>query len=93
MVTIENPPAHVCVNGRFEFRANFSDPDGDNLQVSWSATYGTISSGRERATFTAPGSAGTASVTVTVSDGKESRSATVSFPIRAEAWPPTPETC
>lgn len=94
-VMIENPPAHVCVNGQFVFRANFSDPETPtaNLQVSWSATGGTISSGRERATFTAQATAGTASVTVTVSDGVNARSATVSFPIRAEQWPPTPETC
>lgn len=95
-VVIENPPTHVCVNGQVVIRANFSDPETsrDNLQVTWSATGGTISSGRERATFTAQGTAGTATVTITVSDGTNTPvPVTISFPIRAEQWPPTPESC
>ena len=85
-VAIENPPAHVCVNGQFVFRANFSDPDGDNLQVSWTTSNGTVSSGRERVTYTAPGAQGTGSVTVTVSDGTNPPvSATASFRIPPES--------
>lgn len=93
IVEIENPPAHVCVNGQVEIRANYSDPDGDVLHVSWSTNYGTLSSGTTKVTYTAPGAPGTATVTVTVTDGEFTRSASTSFPVRAGQWPPTPETC
>jgi hypothetical protein len=72
---------HVFVNGQVQICANFSDPDGDVLQVSWSASRGTVSSGRECVTYTAPGTEGADTVTVTVSDGRESRSASTTFNI------------
>jgi hypothetical protein len=48
-----------------------SDPDGDALTYSWSATGGSISGNGSSVTWTAPDAVGTYSVTVTVSDGEE----------------------
>ena len=48
-----------------------ADPDNDPLTYTWSTNNGNVTSvGSQEANYTAPGSAGTAIVTVTVSDGK-----------------------
>ena len=80
-VQIVNGPAHVFTNGQVQICANFSDPDGDQLQVSWSASRGTVSNGRDCVTYTAPGTEGNDTVTVTVSDGLHSVQASVTFPV------------
>ncbi len=59
-----------------------SDPDGDPLSFSWSASGGSISGSGAQVTWTAPEVAGTYTVTVTVSDGKGgSDSASVSISV------------
>lgn len=85
-VQINNGPQHVFVNGQVQICATFSDPDNDGLQVTWTASRGTVSSGRECVRYTAPATEGSDTVTVTVSDGKESRSASVSFPIKKDEF-------
>jgi hypothetical protein len=89
-VTIVNCPQHVFVNGQGQIQAVASDPDGDHLSVAWQATYGTVSNdGSLSTTYTAPGSphadpdvnpgSDPEHVSVTVSDGKETASASCSF--------------
>jgi hypothetical protein len=47
-----------------------SDPNGDSLSYAWSANGGAITGTGSTATWTAPATEGTYSVTVTVSDGR-----------------------
>lgn len=47
-----------------------SDPDGDELSYSWSATRGGISGQGDTVTWTAPNTCGTYVITVTVADGR-----------------------
>ena len=47
-----------------------SDPDGDKLSYSWSATGGNISGGGAAVTWVAPNTYGTYTITVTVTDGR-----------------------
>lgn len=55
------------------FSVTASDPDGDTLAYQWSSTAGGFDGQKNAAstTWTAPSSAGTCTVTVTVSDGKD----------------------
>jgi len=46
-----------------------SDPDGDTLSYTWSATGGTISGSGSSVSWTAPNTAGTYTINVAVSDG------------------------
>lgn len=64
-----------------------SDPDGDTLTYSYSATNGTVSGTSATATFLAGTAAGTATVNVTVSDGKGG-TATSSVNVVIELLPP-----
>jgi hypothetical protein len=47
-----------------------SDPDGDTITYSWSATAGSISGTGSSVTWTAPDTTGNYSITVSVSDGE-----------------------
>ena len=47
-----------------------SDPDGDKLSYTWSASGGNISGEGSAATWVAPNAFGTYTITVTVSDGR-----------------------
>ncbi len=61
----------VASGGTVELRARASDPDGDKLSYTWSATGGSVSGTGETATFNAAGvKAGSYIVTVTVDDGR-----------------------
>ncbi len=61
----------VASGGSIELRARASDPDGDKLAYTWSATGGSVSGTGDTATFSAAGvSAGSYAVTVTVDDGR-----------------------
>jgi outer membrane protein OmpA-like peptidoglycan-associated protein len=77
------PPAVECLTttmdvasgGSIELRARATDPDGDNLTYSWSATGGSVSGSGETATFNAAGvRAGSYTVTATVDDGRGGKS-------------------
>lgn len=64
---------HLAYAGTAQLSVTATDPDGDQLTFSWSATLGTVSSSgptASTATFTAGSQWGQAQVTVTVSDGK-----------------------
>jgi outer membrane protein OmpA-like peptidoglycan-associated protein len=65
----------VASGGSVELRARASDPDGDKLTYSWSATGGAVSGTGETATFNAAGvRAGSYAVTVTADDGRGGKS-------------------
>jgi outer membrane protein OmpA-like peptidoglycan-associated protein len=74
-----DPPTLSCALARASIlqdetttmRANATDPDGDALTYSWSATGGKVTGDEDTATFDATGVApGKYTITATVSDGK-----------------------
>jgi len=70
--TISPESALVEPNGSVVFEAAATDPDGDKLEYEWDFSAGTpIGGNGERLVWTAPATAGTVSVGVTVSDGVE----------------------
>jgi len=61
----------VASGGSVELRAKASDPDGDKLTYSWTATGGSVKGSGDNATFSATGTkAGSYTVTVAVDDGR-----------------------
>jgi outer membrane protein OmpA-like peptidoglycan-associated protein len=61
----------VASGGSIELSAKASDPDGDKLTYSWTATGGSVSGSGDSASFNATGvTAGSYTVTVTVDDGR-----------------------
>jgi hypothetical protein len=62
-------PITVSTVGVSIITCTASDPDGDTLSYEWSATGGTISGSGSSVSWTAPNTAGTYTITVTVSDG------------------------
>jgi outer membrane protein OmpA-like peptidoglycan-associated protein len=61
----------VASGGSIELRAKASDPDGDKLSYSWTATGGSVSGTGVTATFNATDvKAGSYTVTVAVTDGR-----------------------
>jgi hypothetical protein len=80
--SITAEPQSVPPGGSSTITVVASDPDGDPLSYSWSASGGSISGSGAQVTWTAPGVAGTYTVTATVSDGKGgSDSASVSISV------------
>jgi len=73
----------VASGGSIELRAKATDPDGDKLNYSWTASGGAVNGSGETATFNATGvRAGSYTVTVRVDDGRggnASCSMTVNF--------------
>jgi hypothetical protein len=63
-------PTAVPAGGTSTITCTASDPDGDPLTYSWSATGGTISGSGSQVTWTAPQTIGTYTIICTVSDGK-----------------------
>ena len=63
-------PSSVAANGIATVSVVASDPDGDALTYSYSVSGGAIQGSGASASWTAPGQAGSCSVTVNVSDGK-----------------------
>lgn len=63
-------PGSVAANGIATVSVAATDPDGDALTYSYSVSGGAIQGVGASATWTAPGQAGSCSVTVNVSDGK-----------------------
>jgi uncharacterized protein (TIGR02145 family) len=66
-------PSTIKVNGETALNCVATDPDGDNLTISWSSLAGTFPSGNVGATVTwkAPANIGNYIIVATVSDGKE----------------------
>lgn len=63
--------------------ASATDPEGDELVITWQASTGSFSSGTatDTVTWTAPGTPGEATVTVTYSDGTNTSSASVTLTV------------
>ena len=71
--------------------AAFSDADGDDLTVSWSATEGTVTpvasdNTSATATFAAPSGSGTAVVTFSVTDGIATASQDIDIAFAFDPW-------
>jgi predicted secreted protein len=67
---LEAEPASVIPSGSCQIACNASDRDGDELSYNWSANGGKINGEGATITWTAPHSAGSYNVTVTVTDGR-----------------------
>ncbi len=64
----------VASGGSTSLRVRASDPDGDKVNITWSAPSGTVSGAGDTATYTATGvKAGSYVVTATADDGKGGR--------------------
>jgi len=70
--------ANLSYGGMTTVTVVASDPDGDALRYSWSASEGSVSGQGNRVTWSAPNKGGDYAITVLVSDGKsESRQSVV----------------
>ncbi len=69
IASLQPSAEQVVPLGSIDLACNASDPDGDDLSYIWSASGGVISGGGAIATWTAPASEGSYSVTVKVIDG------------------------
>jgi len=79
VAVVNNPPlitslsaslATVAPGGSSTITCVASDPDGDTLTYTWSASGGTISGTGSSVTWVAPGVEGTYNISVTVDDGR-----------------------
>jgi len=71
----------IDINQSISITCIATDPDGDTLTYTWAKNGGTISGSGSAVTWTAPATAGTYTITCTVSDGKggeDSESANIS---------------
>jgi hypothetical protein len=66
---LEAEPETVLPRGSCLIVCNATDPDGDELSYNWLASGGNITGTGESVNWTAPNSAGSYNVTVTVTDG------------------------
>ena len=84
-------PCEVMPGGEVRLTATASDPDGDSLAYAWSASEGSFSGATATARWTAPDRMGDVLIRVTVSDGSNSASDTVTVTVvSAEAVPTLP---
>ncbi|MDH4067633.1 MAG: PKD domain-containing protein [Dehalococcoidia bacterium] len=70
IASLEAGSETVSPLGSCQIACNASDPDGDGLGYNWSASGGEITGEGATVTWSAPDSAGSYNVTVTVSDGR-----------------------
>jgi hypothetical protein len=70
ITSLEAKPERVLPSGSCQIVCNASDPDGDGLGYNWSTSGGEIDGEGPTVTWTAPDSAGSYNVTVTVTDGR-----------------------
>ncbi len=70
ITSLSAEPPKVEVGGATTLTCTASDPDGDTLSFTWSASDGTISVGGEVTTWKAPDAEGDFVISVTVDDGK-----------------------
>jgi len=70
IANLEAEPERVFPSGSCQIVCNASDSDGDELSYNWSAGGGEINGEGATVTWTAPHSAGSYNVTVTVTDGR-----------------------
>jgi hypothetical protein len=89
-------PSGILYGGSTTLTCMATDPDGDVVRYSWSASEGSITGVGNRVTWIAPNKGGNYNITVVVSDGKggESRSdvmVTVSAAVRSTTLTPVAE--
>ncbi len=70
IASLQAEPERVIPSGSCQIACNASDRDGDGLSYNWSASGGEINGEGATVTWTAPNSAGSYNVTVTVTDGR-----------------------
>jgi len=70
ITSLEAEPERVIPSGSCQIVCTASDADGDELSYNWSASEGEINGEGATVTWTAPDSAGSYNVTVTVTDGR-----------------------
>ncbi len=70
ITSLEAEPQRVLPSGSCQIVCTASDRDGDELSYNWSASGGEINGEGATVTWTAPDSAGSYNVTVTVTDGR-----------------------
>ncbi len=70
ITSLEAEPERVIPSGSCQIVCTASDRDGDELSYNWSASGGEINGEGATVTWTAPDSAGSYNVTVTVTDGR-----------------------
>ena len=74
-------PDKVSSGGQTTITCEASDPDGDSLGYDWSATGGALSGSGPSVSWQAPDSNGTFQISVTVSDGRDSASQSLSITV------------
>ena len=70
ITSLKAEPEKVLPSGSCQIACNASDRDGDELSYNWSASGGGINGEGATVNWTAPDSAGSYNVTVTVTDGR-----------------------
>jgi hypothetical protein len=70
IASLEAEPERILTSGKSQIVCTASDSDGDELSYDWSASGGEIRGEGAEITWTAPDSAGSYDVTVTVTDGR-----------------------
>ena len=70
ITSLEAEPERVLPSGSCQIAYNASDPDGDELSYSWSASGGEITGEGATVIWTAPRFEGSYNITVTVTDGR-----------------------
>jgi hypothetical protein len=70
ITSLKADPERVLPSGSCQIVCTASDSDGDELSYNWSAAGGEINGEGATVTWTAPDSAGSYNVTVTVTDGR-----------------------
>jgi outer membrane protein OmpA-like peptidoglycan-associated protein len=78
-IECQTPTLDVASGGTVDLKAQSADPDGDKVNVSWSATQGTVTPSADGATYSAAGvKAGVYTVTAAADDGKGGRASCTS---------------
>jgi len=87
-------PSTIKVNDETTLTCVATDPDGDNLTVSWTAPSGTFPNGNVGTSvkWKAPNNIGVYSITATVSDGKDTDKEVVSVNVEAAGTAPSAPT-
>ena len=82
-VTAGADPTATTPGGQVTLNAEVYDPDGDKMTIQWSAPSGTLNNPTGARTYwTAPQATGPVTITISVSDGRETTKATVTVTVK-----------